>query len=194
MWDERYGTAEYVYGTKPNDFLVSVVERLPKGRVLCLAEGEGRNAVYLAGRGFDVLAVDGSAVGMQKAEKLAKERGVTIETAVAKLEDFDMGQGKWDAIVAIFCHLPPELRRDVHKKVVKALKPGGVFVLEAYTPKQLDYKTGGPPKLDMLISADGLREELDGLTFERLEEVVRDVQEGRMHSGKAAVVQAVGVK
>lgn len=194
MWDERYSTAEYVYGTSPNEYLVSVTGRLPKGRVLCLAEGEGRNAVYLAGQGFDVLAVDGSKVGLAKADKLAEKSGVTIRTQRANLDTYDLGEERWDAIVAIFCHLPPELRSRVHAGVVKALKPGGVFVLEAYTPKQLDYKTGGPPKVELLISAADLTQELKGLTFEHLEEIERDVQEGRLHTGKAAVVQMLAVK
>lgn len=194
MWDERYSTAEYVYGTSPNKYLVSVTGRLPKGRVLCLAEGEGRNAVYLAGQGFDVLAVDGSKVGLAKADKLAEKSGVTIRTQRANLDTYDLGEERWDAIVAIFCHLPPELRSRVHAGVVKALKPGGVFVLEAYTPKQLDYKTGGPPKVELLISAADLTQKLKGLTFEHLEEIERDVQEGRLHTGKAAVVQMLAVK
>jgi 2-polyprenyl-3-methyl-5-hydroxy-6-metoxy-1,4-benzoquinol methylase len=194
MWDERYDTDEYVYGTKPNDFLLSVAGRLPRGRILCLAEGEGRNAVYLAELGFEVHAVDGSAVGLEKADRLAKERGVTVETEVADLGAFDLGVEKWDGIISIFCHLPSVLRQSLHKRVVKALKPKGVFVLEAYTPEQLSYKTGGPPHLDMLMSLDDLKRELTGLKFECLVEIVRDVQEGRLHSGKAAVIQAVGFK
>lgn len=152
MWDERYSQAEYVYGKNPNDFLVAVVEQIPQGRVLCLAEGEGRNAVYLAQQGCQVTAVDASAVGLEKARKLAAERSVEIETIVADLSDFSIQPNAWDAIVSIFCHLPPIVRAKVHRQVVAGLRPRGVFVLEAYTPRQLDFKTGGPPQADLMMT------------------------------------------
>ena len=144
MWDERYSHTEFVYGTEPNDFLVSQVDALPMGRVLCLGEGEGRNAVWLAKRGFDVTAVDASRVGLDKALKFAAAQGGDIRVIHSDLTDYDIEPDAWDAIVSIFCHLPPALRRKIHAQVVMGLKPKGVFLLEAYTPAQLSLGTGGP--------------------------------------------------
>ncbi len=194
MWDQRYAVEEYVYGTRPNDFLASVVDRLPMGRVLCLAEGEGRNAVYLAEQGFEVTAVDSSAVGLDKARKLAGQRGVHIETIVADLAHYEIIPESWDAIVAIFCHLPPPLRRVVHAQAVAGLRPGGAFVLEAYTPAQLKHGTGGPPVVELMMTLEALRNELAGLRFEHAVETERDIQEGRFHAGVGAVVQVLAYK
>lgn len=195
MWDQRYGEPGFAYGTEPNDFLVESVDHVtPRGAVLCLAEGEGRNAVYLARRGHEVTGVDGSPVGLEKARALAEQHGVAIHTVVADLADYDLGVARWDAIISIWCHLPPALRARVHRAVVAALRPGGVVVLEAYTPDQLAYKTGGPPVAEMMMTLAGLREELAGLDFVVGREVVREVHEGKYHDGTSAVVQVVARK
>lgn len=194
MWNKRYSDPEYVYGTIPNDFLMSVAEQIPRGQVLSLAEGEGRNAVYLAQLGYKVLAVDSSAVGLAKAQRLAEECDVTIETRVADLADFVIKPDSWDAVVSIFCHLPSGIRSSVHRKVVAGLRPGGMFVLEAYTPLQLKLKTGGPPTSDMLMTLKDLRTELKGLNFIHAQELERDVVEGKYHTGHGAVVQVIAVK
>lgn len=193
-WDERYHGAQYVYGTEPNDFLLSQVGQLPHGRILCLAEGEGRNAVFLAEQGFTVTAVDQSAVGLAKAESLAAQRGVSIETIVADLADFSIAPQSWDGIVSIFAHTPPPVRHHIHSEVVRGLKPGGVFLLEAYRPEQLQYKTGGPPVAEMMMSLESLRAELPGLEFESAAETVREVREGTLHTGQGAVVQLLARK
>jgi SAM-dependent methyltransferase len=117
-----------------------------------------------------------------------------MELEVADLTNYEFGTDKWDAIVSIFCHLPPQLRRHVYKQTVQALKPGGILILEAYTPKQLEYKTGGPPVAEMMCTLDGLREELVGLEFEIGEEKERNVVEGTLHTGLAHVVQVFGRK
>jgi len=194
MWNDRYSTEDYVYGTTPNDFLVSVIDRVPRGRILCLAEGEGRNAVYLAKQGCSVLAVDSSSVGMAKAQKLAAKADVRIETMVADLADLALAPAAWDAVVSIFCHLPSAVRRELHRKVVGGLRRGGVLVLEAYTPAQLKLRTGGPPSKDMMMTLDSLRQELAGLVFEHAVELERDVIEGKLHTGRGAVVQLIAVK
>ena len=194
MWDQRYSSEDYAYGTDANDFLVSMRDRLPVGRILCLAEGEGRNAVWLAEQGNDVTAVDASEVGLQKAKKLAKQRGVNITTIHADLADYDIGNQQWDAIISIFCHLPPGLRQDVHRRCVQGLRNGGVMLLEAYTPVQLEYKTGGPPSAEMMMDVQSLSRELIGLEFLHLQEKVREIHEGEFHNGPGAVVQALAKK
>ena len=194
MWDRRYGTEEFVYGKEPNGFLMQVSDVIPPGDILCLAEGEGRNAVFLARRGRQVVAVDRSAVGLAKAERLAAENGVRIETICADLAEFEPGEETWDAVVSIFCHVPAEVRRELHRKVVKGLRSGGMFILEAYTPAQLELKTGGPPVEVLLMTLAALREELAGLQFLHARELERDIVEGTLHSGRGAVVQVVARK
>ncbi|HPX37880.1 MAG TPA: class I SAM-dependent methyltransferase [Mycobacterium sp.] len=189
MWDERYRGEEYVYGTSPNDFLRSQIATLPRGRILCLAEGEGRNAVFLAEQGYDVTAVDQSPVGLAKARQLAEQRGVSIETVVADLAAFEVAPEAWDGVVSIFAHVPPPARQHIHRQVVTGLRPGGVLLLEAYRPEQLEYRTGGPPVAELMMTLDGLREELSGLDFDYCAETVRDIQEGPLHHGAGAVVQ-----
>ena len=193
-WDERYGKPGFAYGTAPNTFLTSVAGRIPVGRVLSLGEGEGRNAAYLATCGHDVVAVDGSRVGLAKAAPLAEERGVTITTVVSDLRDYQIEPERWDGFISIFCHVPPVLRVRLHAAVVRGLKPGGVFVLEAFTPAQLEYRTGGPPTAELMMSLNELRNELEGLELVHARELERNVYEGRGHTGLGAVVQVVGVR
>ena len=197
FWDARYAEPALAYGDAPNDFLASVADRLPRGRVLCLAEGQGRNAVFLADLGLEVVAVDLSEVGLERAQALAAENGVEIATEVADLANFDLGTEAWDAVVSVFAHTGADVRRDLHRRVVAALKPGGAFVLEAYTPAQTERDTGGPSgpgAVDITMTADGLRAELAGLEVEVLRETERPVLEGAYHTGDAAVVQMLAFK
>lgn len=197
MWDERYNSESFFYGTQPNDFLVEQTRFITeKASVLCLAEGEGRNAVYLASLSTKpiVTALDSSSVGLEKAQRLAESKGVKIDTRCADLNDADLGEQVWDSIVSIWCHLPSAQRSKLHLRVIRALKPGGVFILEAYTPAQLSFGTGGPKDLDMLMTLDSLKVELAGLDLLVALEKERDIQEGQGHSGASAVVQVVARK
>ncbi len=194
MWDERYSAPEYAYGKTPNQFLAANFQHIPKGEVLSLAEGEGRNAVFLAKQGYSVTAVDSSLVGLQKAKKLAAENGVEINFIHADLADYDFGENRWDGIISIFCPLPSVLRQEVHKKVVAGLKYQSVFLLEAYTPHQLKYGTGGGSSPDLMMSQADLSMELEGLSFSHLVELEREVIEGIYHTGLSAVVQAIAYK
>jgi SAM-dependent methyltransferase len=191
MWDKRYSAEEYAYGTRPNKFLEENFSYIPKGRVLSLAEGEGRNAVFLAKEGYSVTAVDASLVGLNKARKLAEENGVVVEFIHADLAGYDLGENKWDGIVSIFCPLPSSLRKQVYKRVETGLKRNGIFLLEAYTPEQLQHGTGGGNSADVMQSKESLRLELSGLKFRHLIEVEREVLEGSYHTGFGAVVQAI---
>jgi SAM-dependent methyltransferase len=191
-WDAHYGQAEWRYGTDPNAFLTEWAPSLRAGgRVLCVAEGQGRNAVYLAELGHDVVAVDRSSVGLADAHRLAASRGVTIHTEVADLATYDPGEDEWDAIVSIFAHLPSTVRRALHRRLVPALRPGGLFILEAYTPRQLGYGTGGPADVDMMMPLADLVAELQGLEILVGQEKERVVVEGSRHTGLAHVVQVV---
>ena len=190
-WDRRFSADALPYGTEPNAFLASQGAQFPAGPVLCLAEGYGRNAIWLAGRGHAVTAVEQSGAGILRGRALADERRVQVAFVHADLGDFDMGSACWSGIVSIFAHLPPALRASVHARVVRALAPGGIFVLEAYAPAQLGFKTGGPRDVELLMSRDALVRELAGLDFAVSHEIEREVLEGPMHTGRAAVVQVV---
>ena len=192
FWDSRYSGADFFYGTAPNDFLAARAELLPAGgRVLCLAEGEGRNAVFLAQRGFRVTGVDGSKVGLEKAHLLAKERGVTLSTEVADLRDYELGTAKWDGIVSIWCHLPQPLRASLHPRIVAALAPGGVLLLEHYHPRQLGRGTGGPSDATMMVTLDELRRDFAELEELHAFEGEREVREGAGHGGLSVVTQFI---
>lgn len=194
FWNTRYGVEHYVYGTEPNAFVAQSAGLIPAGPVLCLAEGEGRNAVFLASRGHAVTAVDRSAVGLGKARRLAATKGVEIRTQAVDLAEYDLGREQWAGIVATFAHLPSRLRRQVHGRVVGALAPGGVVILEAYTQAQLARDTGGPKDPDMLMGLEALRGEFAGLELVVARELEREVVEGEGHTGLASVVQLIGRK
>lgn len=194
MWDERYGVDEYVYGTEPNDFLVECLTGAKIGRTFSAAEGEGRNAVWMARHGAEVQSVDSSQKGVEKTHLLAAKHGVRVDATVGLLEDLELAEESFDTIVSIFAHMPSTQRVKLHRKFVRALKPGGRLVLEAYTPNQLQFATGGPKDPDMLLTQEILRTELEGLEFLVLREVERDVVEGSLHTGHAAVLQCFAVK
>ena len=192
-WDERYAGEAFAFGDQPNDFLAALAPRIPPGPVLCLGDGEGRNGVFLAGLGHAVTSVDQSRVGLAKAAMLASRHGVALTTVVADLNDFDLGEAAWSGIVSIFCHMPPDERRALHARVRRALRPGGVFLLEAYRPEQIVLGTGGPRQPELLMTLAGLKRELAGLDFVVAEAPRRELREGAHHCGPSAVVQILAV-
>lgn len=194
MWEQRLGTESYLYGTEPNDFLKSNLAKLPMGETLCLAEGEGRNSVFLASTGRQVSSVDLTEAGVAKTLRLAAERGVIVNAQQANLATYELGSDRWDAIVSIFAHTPVPIRIDLHRRVAVALRTGGVFILEAYTPNQIGRGTGGPPSADLMMTAKELRKELAVLEILHIEEIEREVNEGTGHSGIGAVVQVIAQK
>ena len=194
-WDLRFSEPGYIYGTEPNDFLAASLNYFPKnGSILCLAEGEGRNSVFLARQGYEVTAVDSSSVGLRKATALAAEKGVRIKTTVADLADYTLPPETYDAIVSIFCHLPPPVRKQLYSQIPGSLKQGGIFLLEGYTPRQLKHGTGGPPTKELLVEVTELQQELQPLKFIHAIEVEREILEGRLHTGIGAVAQLIAVK
>mmetsp|Transcript_18184 Transcript_18184/g.25025 ORF Transcript_18184/g.25025 Transcript_18184/m.25025 type:complete len:211 (-) Transcript_18184:381-1013(-) len=199
FWNEKYNNKEeFAYGTEPNDFLKLIIPTLniPKGsKCLMLADGEGRNGVYMAQLGYDVTSVDYSSVGIEKTKQLASSKSVTVEAIVADLATFDLGKNQWDCVVGIFCHFPPPIRSKLLGAIPAAMKKGGYCVLECYRPEQLEYKTGGPHVASLMYSREILLEAFQSkLEIQKNEELVRDVIEGTLHTGKAAVVQFVGRK
>ncbi len=194
MWEERYDVDHFVFGIEPNDFLRDNVSMIPIDDVLCLAEGEGRNAVFLAGTGRRVSSVDLTETGVTKTLRLAAQRGVEVDARVGDLSTYDLGVERWNGVVSIFAHMPPMIRSDLHHRVVEALRPGGIFLLEAYTPDQIGRGTGGPQSVEMTMTLIALEVELAPLEFLHAVETERVVAEGPGHSGIASVVQIIARK
>lgn len=195
MWDERYNSDDFFYGTEPNDFLKSVIKFLPPaGKVLSLAEGEGRNAVFLAKNGFDVVGVDSSSVGLKKAQQLADKSGVTIKTVCADLADFTIEKSTYDVVNIIFCHLPRPLRDNVFKAAVAGLKPGGAIVMEVYSTEQLTYNTGGPSDAGWLSTFEELDDYFGELKMVIKQKILRTIYEGERHYGLSSVIQVLAFK
>ena len=193
MWNQRYGGDGFAYGTEPNSFLAENAKLLT-GPVLSLAEGEGRNAVFLASLGLDVLGVDGSEVGLAKAQRLADLKGVQIKTEVADLATYEPPANFFGSVVSIFAHLPSDVRRRLYRSVEQSLKPGGIILLEAYSKSQLSRDTGGPKDPDMLMTAVDIKMEFPNCEVILCHEIEREVVEGEFHTGMASVGQFVGKK
>lgn len=197
QWDARFSAEGYAYGLEPNDWLRESVSRyLPPGPldVLSLGEGEGRNGTYLASLGHRVTALDASRVGLEKAHALAASKGLALKTWHADLSTVELPEAAYDVVVSIFCHLPPPVRARAHAQAAAAIRPGGMVLLEAYTPEQLRFKTGGPPVEALLYTPELLRSDFAGFEWLHLEACEREVHEGRLHHGHSAVVRLAARK
>ena len=194
FWDQNFSIPGYKYGTEPNAFLTQQACRLaPNSQVLVPGDGEGRNGVWLARQGHRVTAMDGSAVGLQKAQALAKQHGVEITTVVGDLADWVPAPGAFDAVVLTYVHLPAAIRAGAHRRIARALRPGGWLILEAFHPLQLRHSSGGPKDPAMLYALDTVRADF----AELLEEVEAwegecELAEGSGHQGTAHVTRWVG--
>ena len=195
-WEKRFSVPDYVFGTEPNVFLRSQAAALPKsGAALAVADGEGRNGVWLAERGLDVLSVDWSLAALGKAQALAKQRGVTLRTAQVDVVQWQWPAAAFDVVVAIFIQfLTPDERRQVFAGMRNALKPGGLLLIEGYRPEQLNYKTGGPALVENLYTRALLEAEFGGLSDVRIMEHDSMTSEGTGHVGMAALIDLVGWK
>lgn len=195
MWDRRYSQPGFVFGTEPAEFLKRESARLaPGSRVLCVADGEGRNSVWLAGQGHCVTAFDASPVGVDKARGLAAQRGVSLDTQVCGIDDWDWSQ-TFDAVVAVFIQFaPPELRARLFGWLAQAVAPGGLLLLHGYAPRQVGYGTGGPPDRQNMYTTDMLRDAFAGFDILRLADYDAEIDEGPGHSGRSALVDLVARK
>lgn len=191
QWDARFAGDEFVYGLEPNRWLVEQAGRpaVPGAEALAVGDGEGRNGVWLAGQGWTTLSVDASAVGLAKARGLAQRRGVALATELVRLESWTWPTERFALAASIYVHLPPAVRPGVHAALARSLVPGGRLLLEAFLPRQLQYGSGGPKSPELLYTAAQLREDFDGLEILLLEELDLDLDEGRLHRGRSAVVR-----
>lgn len=199
FWNQRYGASEYAYGTEPNVFFKAQLDRLPAGRILLPAEGEGRNAVYAASQGWEVEAYDISEAGKAKALQLAAQQKVNIHYQVGTLKNLDYVNDSFDVIGLIFAHLPAEIRTNTHQRLSQLLRPGGHIILEAFHKEHLKYnqnnpQAGGPKNADLLYDIALLQQDFPGFKFWILEEKIYTLQEGKFHIGESAVVQMLAQK
>ncbi len=198
IWDDRYRDPVFAFGTEPNAFLASQRDRFRPGqRALVPGDGEGRNGVWLAGLGLDVVTVDASAVGCEKALKLAADRGVLIDAQCADLNQWAWPVGAFDAVIAIYIHFPPAERPLLHRRMYEALRPGGFVLLESYSPRHLSRRKegsiGGPPP-DMLVTPQDLAGDFSNADMVLLEECEVDLSEGVRHIGRSDVVRMIARK
>ena len=195
FWNDRYKSNEFAYGLEPNDFIKFNSPHIkPNSKILCLAEGEGRNAVYLSTLGHDVTAIDYSINGLQKTKQLANTLGVHVNTICVDLSGYVFEQNKWDVIICVFGHFPSQIRQSIHAQIYSSLKKGGKFMMEAYSQEQLNYKTGGPLDVKLLYSIDDLKKDFSNFPTIQIEQVERVINEGKFHNGLASVIQVVGQK
>lgn len=197
-WDQRYDRDDYLFGTEPAEFLKThkgLLEQSQGKTALSVADGEGRNSVYLAQHGLHVTAMDASPVGMDKARKLAAENNVTIDFQLADLRQWDWGAQQYDMVVAIFIQFAdPAFRTEIFDGMKRALKPGGTILLHGYTPKQIDYKTGGPGVLENLYTEDMLRDAFGDMQINQITAYDKEIHEGPGHSGMSALIDLIATK
>lgn len=195
-WNQRFSGEDYLFGTQPNAFLARQKKLLVPGkRALAIADGEGRNGVWLAQQGLDVLSIDFSPVAMQKAKALAQERGVDLATQVADLSEWTWEASRFDVVVAIFIQFAePALRERIFSGICRTISPGGLLLLQGYRPEQLDYATGGPSQVENMYTASLLRRAFATLDILHLEEHDSELHEGSGHNGMAALVDLIARK
>ena len=196
MWNQRFASEDYLFGTEPNAFLAAQGARLKPGQTaLAVADGEGRNGVWLASQGLDVLSVDFSPNAQGKAQRLAAKQGVTLRTETVDLFAWDFGSERFDVVAAIFIQFAtPAQRPGLFAKIKRCLKPGGLLLLQGYTPKQVEYKTGGPPNPEHMYTEAMLREAFADMTILHLAEHEDWIEEGSGHKGKSALIDLVAQK
>ncbi len=194
FWDSRFGGEGFLYGKEPNEFFAEFLLTIDKtGKLLLPAEGEGRNAIFAAKAGWEVTAIDSSAVGREKALKFAEDEGVEIEYEILDLQNFEARPDQYDFIAIIFGHFPSDFRQNLHQKFVKSLKAGGHILIEAFAKEQINNTSGGPQDVDMLYSLPFLEEDFSGLTIKKLSYEKVFLNEGK-HHGWADVVRFIGSK
>jgi SAM-dependent methyltransferase len=196
QWESRFATPEYVFGTAPNYFLASVRSRLPRqGRALAVADGEARNGVWLAEQGLDVLSLDFSPTAQEKGAQLARERGVQVRFERADVHTWLYPDRAFDVVVEIFTQFSTPAERALKwAGMRRALKPGGLLIVQGYTPKQLEYGTGGPRHVENLYTREMLEQAFAGFKDMRFVEEEREMHEGARHNGMSAVIGLTAVK
>jgi len=194
IWDDKYSAEEYVFGKEPNDYLKQILDTFIAGKILLPGEGEGRNAVYAAQKGWTVDAFDSSKAGLDKAMRLAKEKGVRINYDLENILFYLPKLDYYNLAAVFFLHLTRQQRRIMSVKIWDSLRPGGKFIMEAFSKEQLNYNSGGPKDKDLLYSEQEILSDFPCFKPEHLETIERTLNEGTLHKGKASLIRFIGVK
>jgi 2-polyprenyl-3-methyl-5-hydroxy-6-metoxy-1,4-benzoquinol methylase len=197
FWNERFDKAEFIFGKEPNEYLVEQTKQYlkPGNKVLCIADGEGRNGVWLAKQGMQVIGFDVSDIALAKAKKFAQENQVKIDYSLCDSDGFNWGTNTYDAVIGIFIQFAdPAMRTRIFQQTYDALKPGGIFILQGYTPKQLEYKTGGPSLIEHLYTEDIIRDLAKDFQILDLCCYEKELSEGARHTGISALLGLVAKK
>ncbi len=194
FWNERFSSEEFIYGTEPNRFFKEQIDSIDPGYLLLPGEGEGRNAVYAALKGWQVDAIDFSESARNKALKLAKMNSVKINYFISDLTDFNYPESKYDLAGLFFVHLPDEIRNHIHNKIISSVKPGGKIILEAFNKNQINNNSGGPKDLNLLYDEKDILNSFRRMEILLLESITTELHEGNYHKGKADVIRFIGRK
>jgi SAM-dependent methyltransferase len=197
FWNERFDKEEFIFGKEPNEYLTLQTRRYlkPKSKVLCIADGEGRNGVWLAKQGMQVVGFDASDIALAKAKQFAKDNQVEIEYSFSDTDSYDWQVNTYDAVIGIFIQFAdPQMRARIFQKTYEALKPGGIFILQGYTPKQLEYKTGGPSLIEHLYTEVMIRDLTNEFEILDLCCYEKELNEGARHAGMSALLGLVAKK
>ena len=194
MWEERFAKEEYVYGTEPNNFFKTEIDKLKPGKAFFVGDGEGRNSVYAAKLGWNIEANDWSENAREKALVLAEKNKVSINYHIVDFENLTLDKNSYDLIVFIFIHVESEFREKLHKMAADALLPGGRIILEAYDKDQLNYSSGGPKNPDLLYSLEEIYTDFSDLGIISFSKEIIHLKESALHVGDASVIRYVGIK
>ncbi|MFC2116213.1 class I SAM-dependent methyltransferase [Bacteroidota bacterium] len=194
FWDQRYSEPGFAYGREPNDFFRHIIDELSPGKLLLPGEGEGRNAIYAASRGWEVTAFDQSRIAREKALNWAGEMGLQLEYLLADISAFTCAFPEYDLIAMVYIHLPPSIRHMVHQKLTACIKPGGIIIMECFHKSQLNYGTGGPPVEELLYLEEDLMTDFSQLEITKCEQQILDIHEGEYHSGKSSIIRLIAQK
>jgi 2-polyprenyl-3-methyl-5-hydroxy-6-metoxy-1,4-benzoquinol methylase len=197
FWNERFNKEEFIFGKEPNEYLVEKTHQYlkPNNKVLCIADGEGRNGVWLAKQGMQVIGFDASDIALSKANQFARENQVKVEYSFSDTDSFAWHANTYDAVVAIFIQFADApMRERIFQKVYETLKPGGIFILQGYTPKQIEYKTGGPSLIEHLYTEELISDLAKDLQILELCSYEKELSEGPRHTGMSALLGLVAQK
>lgn len=194
FWDSRYRNRDYIYGRMANNYFREQVKKNKPGRLLCLCEGEGRNAVYAAYSGWQVVATDFSEIAKEKAMTLAREKNVSLEYLVCDIVDYNFEKEKFDYVALIHCHFTPQIREEIFRKIIEAVRPGGGIIFEGFSTEQLGRNSGGPSEAEKLYTIEEVKRLLPDFEFEELYQTEFRMNEGLYHIGMANIIRFMAYK
>jgi hypothetical protein len=194
FWNQRYNREDFVYGITPNAFFKQFIDTNKPGKLLLPADGEGRNGVYAALNGWEVDAFDYSKEAKKKALKLADKHAVQLNYTVEDFESVTLPENHYNAVALIYAHMPSDIRRNIHRKIIKSLKTGGMLILEAFSKEQMNYSSGGPRNIDMLYNPEDIKRDFEHLDITYLEQMTIHLDEGEHHQGEGNVIRMIAKK